>query len=125
MKNKLKIFGTILVSTIILASCGGDNKKDNVTTEKEINNDSLAYLYGKWKYEELGIAMNLKINSDKTFSWDSDFGSFNGTWSCENNSITFTPDDKLNKQFVLLKNSEGSLEEQTADDVKPIYNKVN
>jgi hypothetical protein len=124
MKNKFKIFGTILVSTIILASCGGDNKKDNVTTEKEINNDSLAYLYGKWKYEELGIAMNLKINSDKTFSWDSDYGSFNGTWSYENNSITFTPDDELNEQFVLLKNSEGSLEEQTADDVKPIYNKV-
>jgi hypothetical protein len=124
MKNKFKIFGTILVSTIILASCGGDNKKDNVTTEKEINNDSLAYLYGKWKYEVLGIAMNLKINSDKTFSWDSDYGSFNGTWSYENNSITFTPDDELNEQFVLLKNSEGSLEEQTADDVKPIYNKV-
>lgn len=125
MKKIITICGAILFVTIILSSCGGSNKKkENKQEVKEIKTDSLAYLYGKWKYEEMGVAMNLKINSDKTFSWSSDFGSFNGNWSMTNNLISFTPSDNLNPPFTLLKSNDGSLQEQTNNEVKPIYNKI-
>ena len=126
MKKIITICGAMLLFvTIILSSCSGSNKrKENKQEVKEIKTDSLAYLYGKWKYEEMGVAMNLKINSDKTFSWSSDFGSFNGNWSMTNNLISFTPSDNLNSPFTLLKSNDGSLQEQTNNEVKPVYNKI-
>lgn len=126
MKKVMPFLGAILLFAVLsLTSCGGSSKKNTTTDEeKEINTDTLAYLYGKWKYEEMGVAMNLEINSDKTFSWSSDFGSFNGNWSMANNLISFTPSDNLNPPFTLLKSNDGSLQEQTNNEVKPIYNKI-
>ena len=123
--KKISILKAIFVASVILTGCDSSNT-NNAQTEgqKAAKSDTTAYLCGKWKYEEMGIAMNLEINSDKTFSWSSDFGNFNGSWSRTNNLVFFTPSDNLNPPFTLAISKDGSLEEQTNENVKPVYIKI-
>ena len=115
----------LLFAVILFTSCVVSDEKNKQKQEtKEVNTDTLYYLYGKWKFEEVGIAMNLEINSDKTFTWNSDFGNFKGTWTLAKNLITFKPSDNLNPPFTLLKDTDGSLKEQTNSDLKPVYYKI-
>ena len=122
MKKTVTFFVVILFAFSSLTSCS--DKKENKET-KENPKDSLAYLYGDWKFEEMGVIMKLKINSDKSFYWDSDYGGFVGTWTCTNDIIDFKPNDDLNPPFKLIKTSDGRLEEETTEEIKPIYVKQN
>lgn len=126
MKTKMNrlttIYGIIiLIASLCLTSCRGSSKKNTNSGDQK---DTLAYLYGKWKFEEMGVEMTLKIYSDKSFSWSSSFGSYNGVWSIANNILYFTPSDNLNPPFKLIKNNDGSLQEQTNEGIKPVYIKV-
>lgn len=121
--NKHIKYFIIAIAIAMNISCNDTGQSQN-QVDNTNQNDTTSLLVGKWQFEEMGIALNLEINSDKTFFWSSDFGNFNGSWSRKNKTLFFTPSDNFNPPFTLVLRKDGSLEDQTSESVKPIYKKI-